>query len=284
METLFAKIDAEPARAEPARVVQSQSALPDWFELHTAHAGVCRRRRRARHSAAGRRHRDHDHEAPTAGYETASAPSRSAPASAPSRSSASRRRRASTDITKFLEPEQIVDRLRPGAGGIYKVRVGENTMSKDELAGVVKKLQAEQGRQLHRHDAVTGGKPMQALRMQRNVLLADRGCRAGGIVRRRPRAKNVQPRRLAECQRRQADRSARRRCAAAMAAAITAAAGKAAGSGGWRGPGIIVAVPPGGQFIDDGDIRTARRTAPQRRWRPRAERRAAHRRAPAGAR
>ena len=47
------------------------------------------------------------------------------------------------DINKFLETNKLSIISGPVAGGLYKVRVGENTLSKDELGQMVKKLQQD---------------------------------------------------------------------------------------------------------------------------------------------
>ena len=53
MEKLFAKIDAEPARKPAVSLNLGARARGVFRQLQPAHAGLRRRRRRARHPAAG---------------------------------------------------------------------------------------------------------------------------------------------------------------------------------------------------------------------------------------
>jgi alkanesulfonate monooxygenase SsuD/methylene tetrahydromethanopterin reductase-like flavin-dependent oxidoreductase (luciferase family) len=52
-------------------------------------------------------------------------------------------RASADDITKFLESHKasIVD--GPRAGGLYRVRIGEGVLSRDELAGIVARMQQQ---------------------------------------------------------------------------------------------------------------------------------------------
>ncbi len=50
---------------------------------------------------------------------------------------------ASDDITKFLAANKLQVAAGPMAGGLYEVRVADSTLSKDELARIVKKLQED---------------------------------------------------------------------------------------------------------------------------------------------
>ena len=78
---------------------------------------------------------------PTAGYVTASTPS-SGPGVGAFTLIRFAPQASFDDISKFLEANKLSIVSGPAPGGLYKVRVGEATMSKDELDGVVKKLQA----------------------------------------------------------------------------------------------------------------------------------------------
>jgi hypothetical protein len=143
METLFAKIDAEPKRGGAgAGSFSMSSRFTGWLENLTPRtlafaggAAVLAIVLQAGFIATVVMKQ------PTVGYQTASAPS-----SAPGVGSFTLIRFAPQasfdDINKFLEANKLSIVSGPAPGGLYKVRVGENTMSKDEIDGVVKKLQA----------------------------------------------------------------------------------------------------------------------------------------------
>jgi len=145
METLFAKIDAEPKRGGGgAGSFSLSSRFAGWLEGLTprtlAFAGGAAVL--ALLLQAGFIATIVLKQTPTGGYESASAPStgpgvgaftliRFAPQA------------SFDDINKFLEANKLSIVAGPVPGGLYKVRVGENTMSKDELGQVVKKLQQD---------------------------------------------------------------------------------------------------------------------------------------------
>jgi hypothetical protein len=143
METLFAKIDAEPKRSGTGAGSSSMSSrFTGWLENLTPRtlafaggAAVLAIVLQAGFIATVVMKQ------PTAGFQTASAPS-----SAPGVGSFTLIRFAPQasfdDINKFLEANKLSIVSGPAPGGLYKVRVGENTMSKGEIDGVVKKLQA----------------------------------------------------------------------------------------------------------------------------------------------
>jgi hypothetical protein len=143
LETLFAKIDAEPAR-RPAASLNLGSRIGEFF------ASLSPRTLAWSASAAaiaillqaGLLADIMLKETKTGGYETASAPStdpgvgaftliRFAPQA------------SSDDITKFLEANKLSIAAGPMAGGLYKVRVAATAIPKDELANIVKKLQQD---------------------------------------------------------------------------------------------------------------------------------------------
>ena len=142
MENLFAKIDAEPARKPVmsfnfgARVSEFFASLtPRTLALSASAAAIAILLQAG--LIAGIVLKDHS---TGGGYETASAPTanpgvgafaiiRFAPQA------------SSDDITKFLEANKLQITAGPAAGGLYKVRVSEAALPKDELARVVKKLQ-----------------------------------------------------------------------------------------------------------------------------------------------
>ena len=143
METLFAKIDAEPAR-KPAVSLNLGARVAEFF------AGLTPRTLAWSATAAaiaillqaGLIATIVLKSQSPGGYETASAPStdpgvgaftiiRFAPQA------------SSDDITKFLEANKLQIAAGPTAGGLYKVRVAVTGLPKEELARIVKKLQQD---------------------------------------------------------------------------------------------------------------------------------------------
>jgi len=143
METLFAKIDAEPAR-KPAVALNLGARVAEFF------AGLTPRTLAWSATAAaiaillqaGLIATIVLKSQSPGGYETASAPStdpgvgaftiiRFAPQA------------SSDDITKFLEANKLQIAAGPTAGGLYKVRVAVTGLPKEELARIVKKLQQD---------------------------------------------------------------------------------------------------------------------------------------------
>jgi hypothetical protein len=143
METLFAKIDAEPKRGGTgAGSFSMSSRFTGWLENLTPRtlafaggAAVLAIVLQAGFIATVVMKQ------PTAGFQTASAPS-SAPGVGAFTLIRFAPQASFDDINKFLEANKLSIVSGPAPGGLYKVRVGENTMSKDEIDGVVKKLQA----------------------------------------------------------------------------------------------------------------------------------------------
>ena len=76
------------------------------------------------------------------GYQTASAPS-TAPGVGAFTLIRFAPQASVDDVNKFLEANKLSIVAGPVPGGLYKVRVGANTLSKDELGAIVKKLQAD---------------------------------------------------------------------------------------------------------------------------------------------
>lgn len=142
-DTLFAKIDAEPARRQVAslgfgnRVSEFFASLSPRTLAWSASAAVF-----AILLQAGLIAEVMLKETKTADYQTASAPTtdpgvgaftliRFAPQA------------SSDDITKFLEANKLSIAAGPMAGGLYKVRVAVTGIPKGELARIVKKLQED---------------------------------------------------------------------------------------------------------------------------------------------
>lgn len=141
MEALFAKIDAEPERRQ-AGSLDFGARLAGWFASLTPRtlalagsaaalaillqagfiAGIVLKQQ-------------------SGGYETASAPT-TAPGAGAFTLIRFAPQASFDDINKFLEANKLSIVSGPAPGGLYKVRVGDAAMSKDELDGVVKKLQA----------------------------------------------------------------------------------------------------------------------------------------------
>src|SRR6478752_3299478 len=143
LEQLFAKIDAEPARAQMptlnlgGRIAEFFAGLSPRTLAWSASAAAI-----AILLQAGLLADIMLRETKTAGYQTASAPTtdpgvgaftliRFAPQA------------SSDDITKFLEANKLSIAAGPMAGGLYKVRVAVTGIPKGELANIVKKLQQD---------------------------------------------------------------------------------------------------------------------------------------------
>ncbi len=157
METLFAKIDAEPARA-PAASLNLGARISGFF------AGLTPRKLAWSTSAAavvlllqaGVIANLVLIEPQQAHYETASAPPSTtlkAPQNTTLRSLPSASAESALvlirfapqasfdDVNKFLEANKLSIVAGPVPGGLYKVRVSENALPKDELIRIMKKLQ-----------------------------------------------------------------------------------------------------------------------------------------------
>jgi hypothetical protein len=143
METLFAKIDAEPVRKPAsslnlaARVTSFLASLTPRTLAYAGSAAVLAILLQAGIIAGVMLHQPGP-----GGYETASAPStdpgvgaftliRFAPQA------------TADDINKFLEQNKLSIVAGPMTGGLYKVRVAVTGIPKAELAKVVKKLQED---------------------------------------------------------------------------------------------------------------------------------------------
>jgi hypothetical protein len=146
MEALFAKIDAEPKRSamSGAGSLNLGSRFTGWLENLTprtlAFAGGAAAI--AILLQAGLIATIMVKQNPTSGFETASAPS-TAPGVGAFTLIRFAPQASFDDINKFLEQNKLMIVSGPVAGGLYKVRVGDNTLSKDELGEVVKKLQQD---------------------------------------------------------------------------------------------------------------------------------------------
>ena len=143
MEKLFGKIDAEPARTPAhsfdlgARVTAFFASLTPRTLAYAGGAAVF-----AILLQAGIIASVVVKETAPAGYVTASAPStdpgvgaftliRFAPQA------------TQDDVTKFLEANKLSIVAGPSSGGLYKVRVAVTGLPKEELATIVKRLQAD---------------------------------------------------------------------------------------------------------------------------------------------
>jgi hypothetical protein len=141
METLFAKIDAEPVR-RPAMSPNFGARLAGFF------ANLTPRQLAWSASAAalvillqaGLIAGIVLKENQPAGYETASAPS-TAPGAGAFTLIRFAPQASFDDINKFLEANKLSIVAGPVPGGLYKVRVAQTALPKDELARIVKKLQ-----------------------------------------------------------------------------------------------------------------------------------------------
>jgi len=141
METLFAKIDAEPARrAAPslnlgARVAGFLASLSPRTLAVAASTAVLALLLQAGFIADMALK-----QSGPAGYETASAPS-TAPGVGAFTLIRFAPQASFDDINKFLEQNKLSIVAGPVPGGLYKVRVADKALSKDDLNRIVKKLQ-----------------------------------------------------------------------------------------------------------------------------------------------
>ena len=146
MEALFAKIDAEPKRTAMggAGSLNLSSRFTGWLEnlapRTLAFAGGVAAI--AILLQAGLIATIMVKQNPTSGFETASAPS-TAPGVGAFTLIRFAPQASFDDINKFLEQNKLMIVSGPVAGGLYKVRVGDNTLSKDQVGEVVKKLQQD---------------------------------------------------------------------------------------------------------------------------------------------
>ena len=144
MEKLFAKIDAEPVRRQAvsfnlsARVTEFFASFSPRTLAYAGSVAVL-----AILLQAGIIARVMIKETKTAGYETASAPTNPPAGEGAFTLIRFAPQATSDDVTKFLETNKLSVAAGPMAGGLYKVRVAPAALPKDELAGIVKKLQAD---------------------------------------------------------------------------------------------------------------------------------------------
>ncbi len=142
METLFAKIDAEPARRAASLSLGARIAgwIAELSPRTLAYAGGVAALAILLQAGfiAGVVLKQN---AP-GGYQTASAPS-TAPGVGAFTLIRFAPQASVDDVNKFLEANKLSIVAGPIPGGLYKVRVGANTLSKDELGAIVKKLQAD---------------------------------------------------------------------------------------------------------------------------------------------
>jgi anti-sigma factor RsiW len=143
MEKLFAQIDAEPKRLRApslnlaARVAEFFAGLrPRTLALAASAAAL------AIVVQAGLLAGIALKEQNAGGYQTASAPS----AANETGSFALIRfqpQASAGDVTKFLEANKMVIAGGPSAGGLYRVRIADSKLAKDERDGLIKKLQGD---------------------------------------------------------------------------------------------------------------------------------------------
>ncbi len=142
MEKLFAKIDAEPARKAAlslnlgARLTGFFAGLSPRTLAYAGGAAVF-----AILLQAGIIASVVVKEKSAGGYVTASAPSTDASVGAFTLIRFAPQA-TQDDVTKFLEQNQLAIVAGPMSGGLYKVRVAVTGLPKEELATIVKKLQA----------------------------------------------------------------------------------------------------------------------------------------------
>jgi hypothetical protein len=143
METLFAKIDAEPARRH-ARSLDPRARLLGWFASLSprtlAWAGSAAAL--AILLQAGLIAGVIIKSAERGGYQTASAPS-TAPGVGAFTLIRFAPQASVDDINKFLERNNFSIVAGPAGGGLYKVRVATSALPKAELESLVKKLQQD---------------------------------------------------------------------------------------------------------------------------------------------
>jgi anti-sigma factor RsiW len=142
MDALFAKIDAEPAR-HPAMSFDLGGRLRTFFASLSprtlAYAGTAAALAIMLQAAVIGGFVIKDQSA--GGYQTASAPASAADGTyaviqfKPQASAA--------DITKFLETNKLSIADGPSAGGLYRVRIAGNKLSKAELTRAIKTLQID---------------------------------------------------------------------------------------------------------------------------------------------
>jgi anti-sigma factor RsiW len=143
MKTLFAKIDAEPARKHAMslnigeRVAEFFASLSPRTLAWSASAAAV-----AILLQAGLIAGIVIKEKSAGGYETASAPS-SDPGVGAFTIIRFAPQASSDDITKFLEANKLQVAAGPMSGGLYKVRVSMTGLPKADLARIVKKLQED---------------------------------------------------------------------------------------------------------------------------------------------
>ena len=141
MESLFAKIDAEPKRRKAGagglslRMAEFFANLSPRTLAWSASAAVLAIILQAALIASVA-----FKEIKTAGYETASAPT-TAPGVGAFTLIRFAPQASSDDINKFLEANKLSIVAGPIADGMYRVRVATSKLPKDELGAIVKKLQ-----------------------------------------------------------------------------------------------------------------------------------------------
>jgi hypothetical protein len=144
METLFAKIDAEPARKHTtsfnlaARVTEFFAGFAPRTLAYAGSVAVL-----AILLQAGIIASVMIKETKTNGYETASAPTNPPAGEGAFTLIRFAPQATQDDVTKFLEANKFSIASGPMAGGLYKVRVSMTTLPKADLAGIVKKLQGD---------------------------------------------------------------------------------------------------------------------------------------------
>jgi anti-sigma factor RsiW len=144
METLFQKIDAEPARRPlprldlAARFSEFMAGFSPRTLAWSAAAAVLAIVLQAGIITGVLL----NERAPGSGYQTASAPS-TMPADGSYAMIRFAPQASASDITKFLETNKLSLAGGPAAGGLYRVRVGVAAMPKNDLARVVRELQQD---------------------------------------------------------------------------------------------------------------------------------------------
>jgi hypothetical protein len=144
METLFAKIDAEPARKAAAslnlgaRVAEFFASLAPRTLAYAGSAAAIAILLQAGFIAS-----IVVKDRSVGGYQTASAPSNPPAGEGAFTLIRFAPQATQDDVTKFLEANKLQVASGPMSGGLYKVRVSMTALPKADLAEIVKKLQGD---------------------------------------------------------------------------------------------------------------------------------------------
>jgi hypothetical protein len=142
LEALFAKIDAEPARAGAAslnlgtRIAEFFSSLsPRTLAWSASAAALALVLQAAVITGVVLKDRS------AGSYETASAPASSTSGDGTFAMIRFQPQASAADVTRFLETNKLSIAVGPSAGGLYRVRVSDDKLPKSDLDRIVKGLQ-----------------------------------------------------------------------------------------------------------------------------------------------